>query len=147
MRRWGPRFSDPFYRAVYGLTYTELGSTLATIEAFREAIEFDLITLGLRLRDVGTDGLTWGDVYTIIRQSSRSSALFRAMNPDEFEWTLTNLLTAEVADAVRVANWQRGEGKRSDLPKPIPRPGVQTEKRYGREAVPMDVMAEWLGWK
>jgi hypothetical protein len=114
----------------------------------REAIEFDLIALGLRLREVGSDRLSWGDVYTVVRQSPRTSAFYRATNPEGHEWGLPELLLAEVADAVRVANWQRGSGKRPDYPKPIPRPGVEPEsKTYGKGAIPIDDMAEWLGWK
>lgn len=70
------------------------------------------------------------------------------MNPDAADWGLPESLLAEVADALRVANWQRGQGKRADYPKPIPRPGVKAEaKTYGRDALPIDQMAEWLGWK
>lgn len=136
-------------RAVYGISFLDLHSLLVTLDVaeYREAVEYDLIALGLRLRDVGSEALSWGDVYTVLRQSPRSSALFRAMNPDEHEWSLSNLLLGEVADAVRVANWQRGSGKKGDYPKPIPRPGVQkTDETYGKTAIPMDEMAEFLGW-
>lgn len=83
----------------------------------------------------------------MVRQGPRGSALFRAMNPEDHEWTTDALLLAEVADAVRVANWQRGSGKRADYPKPIPRPGVESDSTtYGKGAIPIDAMAEWLGW-
>ncbi|WP_191480127.1 hypothetical protein [Nocardioides ochotonae] len=60
---------------------------------------------------------------------------------------MTELLLAEVADAARVANWQRSGGKRRDYPKPIPRPGVDDpDTTYGRGALPIDDMAAWLGW-
>lgn len=86
-------------------------------------------------------------MFTVVRQSPRSSALFRAMHPEEHEWNLPELLLAEIADAVRVANWQRGEGKRADYPKPIPRPGVKAASTtYGKDAIPISDMAEWLGW-
>lgn len=144
-----PRFSDEIVRGVYGLGYTDLHSLLLTLDEpeRREAVEYDLLALGLRLREVGTDRLSWGDVYTVVRQSPRSSALFRAVNPDAHEWTLPNLLLAEVADAVRVANWQRGSGKKAEYPKAIPRPGVAPESlTYGKGAIPIDEMADWLGW-
>lgn len=147
-----PRFSEPgeqIIRATYGLAFADLHSLLLTLDdpETREAIEFDLISLGLRLRNVGTDGLSWQDVYTVLRQSPRSSAFFRSQNPEAHEWGLPELLLAEVADAVRVSNWQRGEGKRADYPKPIPRPGVKpTAQTYGKEAIPISDMAEWLGW-
>lgn len=133
---------------MYGVTFHDLHATLNTLDdpEHREAIEYDLIALGLRLRDVGTPGFSWGDLFAVIRQAPRTSALFRAMNPDH-DWDLAALLIAEVADAVRVANWQRGSGKRKDYPKPIPRPGIEPESTtYGKGAIPLDDMAEWLGW-
>lgn len=46
-----------------------------------------------------------------------------------------------------VANWQRGGGKRADQPKPLPRPGVDDGvRKFGKGALPMDQMADWLGW-
>lgn len=69
------------------------------------------------------------------------------MNPDDWQWTLDNLLLAEIADGVNVGNWQRSGGKKRDYPKPIPRPGVEpAEQQYGKGAIPYDEMAEWLGW-
>jgi len=69
------------------------------------------------------------------------------MHPEEHEWDLSSLLLAEIADAVRVGNWQRGSGKKADYPKPIPRPGVTpTAEKYGKGAIPIDEMTSWLGW-
>lgn len=69
------------------------------------------------------------------------------MNPDAVPWTLDRLLLAEAVDALNVANWQRGSAKRSDFPKPIPRPGVEPESQtFGKGAIPYDEMAAWLGW-
>lgn len=69
------------------------------------------------------------------------------MNPKEHTWGLSELLIAEAVDALAVANWQRGAGKRADYPKPIPRPGVRDDtERFGSEAIPIDDMAEFLGW-
>lgn len=67
------------------------------------------------------------------------------MNRQDHHWSLMNLLLAEVVDNTRVANWQRGNGRRQDYPKPIPRPGYEPdEKTYGSGALPLDEMAEWL---
>lgn len=120
---------------------------LATIDEYREPIEYDLIGLGLRLRDVGTPGFTWRDLLVAIRQSPAESALYRAMNPSDHQWSLTNLLLAEVADGTAVGNWQRGSGKRKDYPKPIPRPGVKPDvTKYGSGPLPLGEMRAWLGW-
>lgn len=68
------------------------------------------------------------------------------MNPDNV-WGLPEQLLALVADLLAVANWQRGQGKKADAPKPIPRPGVTPEgTKFGSGALPYDEMAEWLGW-
>lgn len=120
---------------------------LALLDEYADPIAFDLIRLGLRLRDLGTDRLTWDDLLVIAQQGDRTSALFRAMHPDEHSWGLPELLLAEVTDALNVANWQRGGGKKADYPKPLPRPGVvESEKKYGAKAIPIDDMADFLGW-
>lgn len=70
------------------------------------------------------------------------------MNPNEWEWGVTELLLAEIADSNNVAAWQRGGGTKRDYPKPIPRPGVQPDStRIGKGAIPLDQMDEFLGWK
>lgn len=84
----------------------------------------------------------------IIKQAPRSSALFRAMYPEEAEWGIQEQLIAVIADYQAILAWQNGGGKKQDYPKPIPRPGIEdADKKYGNDALPIDEMAEWLGWK
>ena len=83
----------------------------------------------------------------IVRHSPRGSALVRSLLGEDHEWTLANQLRAAEVDALRLANWQRGQGKKKDMPKPIPRPGVERDKTYGKEAISIDEMADWLGWE
>lgn len=117
------------------------------IGSHSEAVEFDLIGLGLRLDWLGSESLSWRDLWVIVRQSPRTSALFRATNPDAADWGLAEQLTAAVFDAVQVGNWQRASGKRHERPRPIPRPGVEPEgKTFGSTPIPMHEMAERLGW-
>lgn len=132
------------------MPYADLMGLLVTVDQYREPIEYDLIRLGLRLRDVGTDAFTWADLFVIVRQAPRDSALVRALDEDH-EWGLAELLLAEVADGIAVANWHRSgtptQARKGDFPKPIPRPGHQPdETTYGKGALPIDEMAEWLGW-
>ncbi|WP_036959376.1 hypothetical protein [Promicromonospora kroppenstedtii] len=56
-------------RAVYGLGFADLHALLETLDddEHREAIEADLIALGLRLRHAGTDALAWHELYAVIR--------------------------------------------------------------------------------
>lgn len=71
----------------------------------------------------------------------------RATDPEGHLWGLTEQLLADIADHTHIAAWQRGGGKKKDYPKPIPRPGVEPDEvRYGKKPLPLDRMAEWLGW-
>lgn len=122
---------------------------LNLLDEHGDAVEYDLICLGLRLRHLGTKRLTWRDLKVIIQQQPASSALFRAMNPEEHHWTLGNQLIAAAIDALHTANWQRAGDPKAPRPRPTPRPGVESpDTRYGGkgDAVPLEQMAEWLGW-
>jgi hypothetical protein len=70
------------------------------------------------------------------------------MQGDDQVWGLTEQLLAAAVDALNGANWQRGGGKQRDKPKPIPRPGVGNEdkKSFGKGAVSMEAMDDFLGW-
>lgn len=137
---------DEEIRKAKGVSYSEFRGLIDLIEKYEEALNYDCMSLGLRLRNVGSEEFTWGDLLTIVRHSPHSSALYRAMNPDETEWGLTEHLLAYVVDLSAVANWQRAQGKKKDYPKPIPRPGIEVDKKFGKEAISMDDMKAWLGW-
>jgi len=84
----------------------------------------------------------------VVNQSPRSSALFRALHPEEAEWGLAEHLAAAIFDVLQSANWQRQGDNRAPRPKPLERPGVKPQsKRYGTTAVPMNEMARRLGWE
>jgi hypothetical protein len=119
------------------------------IEEHGPAIEYDLIKLGLRLRHLGSDALSWRDLLVIVQHSERGAALHRAMNPDDSMWGLSEHLLAVVADAVITGNWMssRDGQKNRNRPKPIPRPGVVPEsKKFGGQAESIDTIRDWLGW-
>lgn len=62
-------------------------------------------------------------------------------------WGLPEQLLATIADAVRIANWQRGRALRREFPDPIPRPGIEpTATTLGSGGISMEEMAERLGW-
>ena len=117
------------------------------IDEHPEEFEYDLISHGLRLRQLGTDMLSWRDLWVIVRQQPRESALARAMDPEDSAWGLSEQLLAAIADASHVRVWQAGSGKRSDRPKPIPRPGVEKGSKtvHRHEVLPAGEMASWLG--
>lgn len=87
-----------------------------------EAIDYDLLTLGLDIRWVGTSDLTWRRLRSVITYLPSTSALGRSVNGDAAVWGTTEYLLAHAVDELAAANWQRG-GK-GPRPKPIPRPGA-----------------------
>lgn len=116
------------------------------LDDHQEAIEYDLIALDLRLRDFPSDRADWGDLLAIVRQSARTSALGRSVDPEGHEWDVNSYLLAITADALRAANWQRG--KRGPRPKPIPRPGDKSKARkFGTKPMTIAQMDEWLASK
>lgn len=109
-----------------------------------EAIEFDLITLGLRLRDCPSPEFNWRDLWVVCSRLGRDSELYKSMNPeDDTSWGVTDYLLAMVADNTASRLWQAsgGKGKR---PKPVPRPG--DIKKFKGDSLPVADMADWLGW-
>lgn len=141
------KWLDAEIKKLKGASYTEILGLLDLLDQYEEAVSYDCISLGLRLRNVGTEDFTWGDLLAIVQQSPRSSALFRAMHPEEAEWGMQEQLLALVADYLAAGNWQRGQGSKKNYPKPIPRPGVTSpDKKFGQEAVSMEEMKAWLGW-
>lgn len=117
---------------------------LALLDEHQEAIEYDLIALGLRLDWLGTKRLTWRDFVVIVRNSPRTSALARKHLGDDAAWSLTDHLMAGVIDLLTVANWQRGGKKAGPKPKPFPRPGVKDNRQqFGKGAIPIKDFNAW----
>jgi hypothetical protein len=87
---------------------------------YGEAVEYDLIALGLRLRWLGTEKLTWRDLLVIVRHSPHTSALAREVaGPEMTAWNtgaVTAWLLAMVTDLLQVANWQRASDAKHQAP-------------------------------
>lgn len=114
------------------------------IDEHAEAVEYDLIRHGERLRNLG-GSLSWRDLKVILeRQEPRESALWRENQPD-VEWGLQEHLLAMNADMLRMLFWAKTKdgSKNRNRPKPIERPGARPE-RLGRKPLPLDEMDVWL---
>lgn len=84
----------------------------------------------------------------IVRRAPPTSALMRHLDPEAVAWTLEAHLLASVIDVLNIANWQRIGKKGAPRPKPIPRPGAAGDpdvERLGKDPLPVDEMADWLG--
>lgn len=118
------------------------------IAEYPEAVEYDLISLGLRLRDLGTERLTWRDLKVIVtRMPPHKSAVALEQSPQDAPWGLAEHLLAELTDTQHLLLWSKTKDgqKNRDRPKPIERPGRRPEK-FGKQPLPLDEMHEWLGW-
>lgn len=99
--------------------------------------------LGLRLRNVGTEPFTWGDLHDYVRYGNADTALALERYGPAVVWSLTDHLLATAVDALHSANWQRGGGKGS-RPKPIERPGAEpTSETLGSDPIPARDFMDW----
>lgn len=112
-----------------------------------------MIDRGLRLRQLGTDELTWDDFGAIVSTlTTRDSALYRAMFPDSWQWGLREHLLAAQLDALHLIFWSKTKSasKGKDRPKPIPRPGIKPERdeTFGEPTVvSVEEMSRRMGWE
>lgn len=145
--RKGVRLVNDAVKDATGATLAEILGLVDLVEEYESALTYDCLVIGLKLRLLGTPEFTWGELLAIVQNSPRFSAFYRAQHPDEWMWTEQEHLLAAIADSLAIANWQRGNGKRSDYPRPIKRPGVTNDDvtKFGKGAIPYDEMNDWLG--
>jgi Family of unknown function (DUF5361) len=107
--------------------------------------------LGLRLDWLGSEALSWRDLLVIFRMAEPPSRIFSAVHGDDAQWGLPEQLLASMADDLSWLVWAKTEDgqKNRNRPDRIPRPGVKPNKdrkQIGSAPLPIDQMAEWLGW-
>lgn len=122
-------------------------SLLTLLDEHQEAVEYDLISLGLRLRDLG-DTFTWHDLKIVVGGLPQDSAVSRSILGPDYIWDNLSQLLATAVDELRVANWMQTEDATkkfpANRPEPIPRPGLKKAKPRKREAVSIEEMAARL---
>lgn len=126
-------------------------SLLRFVEEHEEAVEFDLIALGLRLRELGGPRLTLRDLWIIVRRNGRTpgTEIYGSeFGIEENRWGLTEHLLAHVFDALQTQVWMKTKDgqKGRNPPKPFPRPGVEDKnsKSYGSGALPIEELDAFL---
>ena len=120
-----------------------IGGLLRLLREHGEAVEYDLIALGLRLDDLGTERLSWRDLLVIARQSPPGSALNRALDPG-WRATLDTHLLRRIEHAGRVSVWQNAGG-RGPAPEPLTLPWEQRERAWDHDVLEWDEAADALG--
>lgn len=100
--------------------------------------------MGLRLRWLGTDLLTWGDLQSIVRGAPRESAIGQSLGGPGSAWSNLEHLVALSLDALNIANWQRQGNKHAPRPRPVSRPGaVEDGQRLGSDPIPIGQFEDW----
>ena len=128
-----------------------IAGLLELLREHGEAVEYDLLALGLRLDWLGTDLLTWRDLLVVVRQAAPGSAIARAVEPEQAAWGLSEQLLALVADYLAWMQWaQSTDGEKGrNRPRPIPRPGVEPDVErsvFGSDPVALDELDKFLNW-
>ncbi len=119
------------------------------IEDYPKAIEADLIDRGLRLRHLGTEALTWGDLAAVMETLyvRPESALYRLLIPD-WMWGLDQHLQADQADSLRFLVWAKTKDAQKGINRPplIQRPGVKGPEKVGDQPMSIAEMNNFLDW-
>ena len=104
---------------------------LGLLEEHGDAVEYDLIGLGLRLRDFPSAALSWRDLLVIVRHAPATSAIVRALDPNWQRTPEVDLLR-EVEHGVRVLAWQQtrdgSKGRNAPERLRLPWDAVETDR-------------------
>ena len=120
---------------------------LDLIDEHPEAVAYDMIRVGSRLRDFPSPDLTWGDLLTMVRWAQPDTAIYKAVNPHWQQTPELELLRA-MEHTLRVLAWQKTEAgsKGRDVPEPVPFPWDAPPSREN-DSVSWDEAAHLLGWE
>jgi len=118
-----------------------IGSLHALIDEFAEAVGADLLTVGKRLDDIGSESFSWWDFKVWVAYRPAGSILHTKVHGQSYPFEVRML--GVVVELLRNANWQRsGKGPR---PKPIRWPwGGQDQTESFGSAAPLDVVRDYL---
>lgn len=135
----------------------EPGGILALLDlhdAHPHALERELIALGARWRDVGSEGFTWGDAWAVANAPAPGSALYVALSPESRGWSADTYVMADLYDAIQQNTHVlvRANGGKPKQPPRYPRPGAKatdtsTEVKHHRSPLrTRDELAAIFGW-
>lgn len=94
--------------------------------------------------------LDWKTMYNFVTHLDSESAFAKQLSPEAAEWSSvakTNFILADIFDILSAINYnlrQIGGGNTAQKPKPYPRPGKKDSKRFGRGAIPVTSIRDWV---
>lgn len=114
------------------------------------AFEASLIRAGVRWRDIGSSGFSWGDAIALVENLPWNDPLAIAMRPEEWAWdnpdrdVLVSIL--DVLVQINAKTLTPREVGRSRMPKRIPRPWDRRKRKTAPAgpAMEWDAAMEWL---
>lgn len=116
------------------------------MDAHEEAVRADLVRMGLRLPDIGTEAFTWADFGAWLTYADHTTAVYRAVNGHN--WSVETALMANLHDLgmADLYQYNRSKGGRMRKPKPFPRPealtnGAKETETVGTAHDPADIKA------
>lgn len=122
---------------------------LEFVDEHAEAVEFDLIGMGLRLRDFPSGALSWRDLLVICRQAPPGSAIARAVRQHPAQDPILDFLRL-IEFRVRVLAWMQSEDgvKGRNVPEPVAMPwDAEPEGTIRGDVMAWDEAASFLGWE
>lgn len=122
---------------------------LGEIEKHGQALEYDLIRMGLRLRRVGSKEFTWRDLWIIVQQLPADAHfnMSRAGHPPLTVGMSVLDATVAILNTLRLANWQRAGDNTRPRPETArlpwwPQPRGQQSK-LGSDPVQANRFSDW----
>ena len=120
-------------------------SLLDLIEQHQEALEYELIREGLRLRDLPSEAFNWRDLFVLIRrwQKTPGNAFAAALNGGAEVPAWGEQVLALVYDALQAVAFilKHGKGQR---PKRLTRWWEKRkEQKFGSAPIPLAQFADW----
>lgn len=117
----------------------------------REAVESDLMQTGYTLDDVGAS-LSWDALKSFLTYARPDSALFRQINPELADWSVTlktNVILADIYDQLAATNALLRTiitHKRAKPPEPYKRPGAKKTRTQQMGKAPLADITEMREW-
>ena len=130
-----------------------MSALIGFVDEHRPAFEYDLIRLGLRLRDLGEEWFTWEDLRAIIygvQRDLKSMTALEVHGAEALTWDPQLQMLAGIFDALQVIEYRERQQTfkdPGDPPEPLPRPGVKsTKQQWAGPPRTIEDMDRLLGW-
>ena len=110
----------------------KLSAVLWLIDNHKDALEYELIRHGLRLRQLGSPMLSWRDIWAIVANLQRGTPLARAIDPS-MAWTQTDYWLQSIEYSLRWLVWAKTKdgSKNRKKPKPVEAPKPKKNRANG----------------